>query len=173
MRKLLLLSALFALIISACKNEEPTDGAASTAVQTNVEIVRTSATGPAHTTAVLYVEGMMCAKACGGKIMQELAELNGVSETSIDYAEGRELNSASLTFDPAVVNESELIQTINSIADGKLYQVVKMEVVTYTPGSADENDTDIETQNAASVLDLTSVFRFPNVFQIIRNFLVG
>lgn len=169
----MLLFAFSALFLTACQNNEPAKGNDAGAAVSNVEIIRSTASGPAHTSATLHIEGMMCAKACGGKIMQELAELKGVSDADIDYADGREFNTATVTFDPSIIDESAIIASVNTIADGKLYKVIKLEVVTYTPSSAEETETEQGAHNAASVLDLQSVFRFPNVFQMIRNFLVG
>lgn len=171
MRTGLLLNIFFALFLFSCQNAEPAENSDNSNETANVEIVRISKEGPAQTTATLFVEGMMCVKACGGKISQELAELKGVSNTEISFEDGREINQASVSFDPEIISETQLIDAVNTIADGKLYKVVKVEITEFTPGT--EIESSGELSDKASVLDLQSVFRFPNVFQMIRNFLVG
>lgn len=85
------------------------------------------------TVARIGVEGMMCEIACGGKIRKELSELSGVASASVQFVEGKSVNFALVEFNPDLVSERELIETINGISDGRLYNVSEMVVTRYAP----------------------------------------
>lgn len=80
--------------------------------------------------AKMSIEGMMCAEGCGGKIQQDLQALAGVVSTELEFEEQRPENIVKVEFDPAVLNEQQLIQCVQGIADGK-YRVASVEVLHY------------------------------------------
>ncbi len=85
------------------------------------------------TVARIGVEGMMCEIACGGKIRKELSELSGVASASVEFLEGESVNYALVEFNPELVTERQLIETINGISDGRLYNVSEMVITRYAP----------------------------------------
>lgn len=85
------------------------------------------------TVARIGVQGMMCEIACGGKIRKELSELSGVASASVEFVEGESVNFALVEFNPDLVSERELIDTINKISDGRLYSVSEMVITRYAP----------------------------------------
>ncbi len=85
------------------------------------------------TVARIGVEGMMCEIACGGKIRKELSELSGVASASVEFMEGETVNYALVEFNPELISERELIETINGISDGRLYNVSEMVITRYAP----------------------------------------
>lgn len=80
--------------------------------------------------AKMSIEGMMCAEGCGGKIQQDLQALPGVVTTELEFEDQRPENVVKVEFDPAALNEQQLIQCVQGIADGK-YRVVSVEVLHY------------------------------------------
>ena len=118
------------------------------------------------TVARIGVEGMMCEIACGGKIRKELSELNGVASASIQFEEGHAINYALVEFNPALVNETELISCINGISDGKLYAVKEMEVTSFAPSG----DTDNSVESTAAEINGAS-FAIPGITDILAGFL--
>jgi len=82
------------------------------------------------TVANLSIEGMTCSAGCGGKIQQELRALQGVTTTDLDFAEGRPQNVVAVEYDPTKLNEQQLIQCINGIANEK-YSVKSVEIIQY------------------------------------------
>jgi copper chaperone CopZ len=78
----------------------------------------------------VITQGMMCAEGCGGKIQQDLQALAGVVNTELEFEEQRPENIVKVEFDPAALNEQQLIQCVQGIADGK-YRVVSVEVLHY------------------------------------------
>lgn len=89
------------------------------------------------TVAKISVDGMMCEIACGGKIRKELSELPGVASASIEFHDGETTDYALVEFNPNLVSEDQLVSTINTISDGRLYAVTGVTVTHYAPeGSA-------------------------------------
>jgi copper chaperone CopZ len=73
---------------------------------------------------------MTCVAGCGGKIQNELQNLNGVVTTSLDFVEDRDVNIVKVEFDPNLVNESDMTNIVNTIVDGQ-YHVVKAEIISH------------------------------------------
>ena len=90
------------------------------------------------TVAKMSIEGMMCADGCGGKIQQDLRALPGVVETELEFEAERPENTVKVEFDPTVTDEQKLIQSVQSIADGK-YKVKSVEVLHYHGLQSREN----------------------------------
>lgn len=119
------------------------------------------------TVAKIGVEGMMCEIACGGKIRKELSELDGVANASIEYKDGEAVNFALVEFNPDRVNESDLMNCINGISDGKLYSVSEMEVTHYAPGAS------ITRTVGSDDVNMSNGFELPGISDILRSFLRG
>lgn len=157
------LSLLFALSVLMACNEAPQKQSADV----KTEIVHLTAQGPsAKTTANIQIDGMMCEIACGGKIKKELYELEGVSKADIAYNDGDAADFAVVEYDPSVVSEEALIASIQSIADGELYTVPKMEVTQFTPVLSNESGAETEDENNMSV-----GFRIPGILEVLKNFM--
>lgn len=128
--------ALLTFSILACNNEQSSETKA-----TDYELTVTSVSSETDkSVANINIEGMMCEMACGGKIMKELSQLDGVKLAEIEFNEGDPLDLAVVEFDPAVTDASKLATCVNGIADG-LYTVKSVEVVNYSknPASAQES----------------------------------
>lgn len=167
MRNTILFSALLSVFLLACKGEP------ETAVQSEIapaEIVYVNKPGSTRTTATLYIGGMTCEAGCGGKITKELSALNGVASTDINFVENREFNMAVVEFDPGVISPEKLAAGVNEIADGKLYRVNKVEVTTYSPSPDSEAS---ENAGSGASINLGDIFRFPNLVEILKDFIVG
>lgn len=123
--------------------------------QGEVKITRTELAGEKEKTiARLVVGGMTCAHGCGGKIQQELQALKGVVNTDLDYADGRTTNVVAVEYDPKVINENELIKTVQQIADGQ-YPVSEVEIVTWKLAPTQTSSTANHSSQGASVLQDT------------------
>lgn len=131
-----------------------------------VKITRTEISGEVpRTIALLSVQGMTCAHGCGGKVRQVLGNVSGVKSTDLDFADNRPSNLVSVEFDPNVVDEKKLIETVHGIADGR-YKVISVEVQT-TKGTAastsrgsggSDSDVSVDFSSFFQVLNLLSSF---------------
>lgn len=131
---------------------------------TNIEIQHSEQSASVEkTVAKIAVDGMMCEIACGGKIRKELSEMEGVASASIEYTDGADLNYALVEFNPDMVKEDQLVSCINTISDGDLYAVKKVEVIHYSPtndaGSAAQKDH-VEMNDAT--------FKIPGISNLIQ-----
>lgn len=120
------------------------------------------------TVARIGVDGMMCEIACGGKIRKELSELGGVALATIDYDDDAEVNYALVEYNPALVSERELVQTINRIGDGKLYEVTDVLVTRYAPSGEQTRVSGTDGVNMR-----TPKFVIPSITDVIWNLIGG
>ena len=79
----------------------------------------------------LQIEGMMCEEGCAAKIKKELLEQDAVSSVIIDFDKERETDYAIVEYDPKGNTELNIYNSVNMIADGKLYDVIKVETTYY------------------------------------------
>ena len=73
--------------------------------------------------ATLEIDGMMCEIGCVAKVKKELLELEGVSNVVMDFDSDRETNFANVEYDINTVSLFSIYNSVNSIADGRLYGV--------------------------------------------------
>jgi copper chaperone CopZ len=129
MKNFSILTAVLFLMLSACSEgskQQASGNASAETVITHKEM----AGDAVRTVASLSIEGMTCSAGCGGKIQQDLRAMNGVITTDLDFAEDRKENVVKVEFDPAKLNEQQLISCVHQIADGQ-YRVKSAEVVSY------------------------------------------
>ncbi len=79
-------------------------------------------------TADLSISGMTCEMMCGSIIKGALVKVPGVEKTEIAFHDGDALGHAKVTYDPAKVNDAELVKTVQALADGQ-YKVEAIAVV--------------------------------------------
>ena len=157
MKKLMLFVFAVAAVLTACKG--PASQEAVNAA--DVKVTRTTMESEVNkTVAHLSISGMTCAAGCGGKIQQELQALKGVQGTDLNYEENRAENIVSVEFDPAVISEKEMIETVGSIADG-MYQVRSVEIVDYKGLQAARTSGDA----GVSSNDFGRIFQLINLLQ--------
>tara|TARA_B100000963_G_C22487040_1_gene607419 strand:- start:282 stop:725 length:444 start_codon:yes stop_codon:yes gene_type:complete len=142
MRNILLVLGFFVLL-TACNNGEK--GTVSPAIDAEVVVFKAQG-NPNEGLVQLSIEGMMCEVACAGKINKELRSMDGVSDVEVAYEDGRETDFAKVKYDPSKVQVEDIIQTLQTIADGGLYHVSKAEITKYeaekkqTPNKAGSGD---------------------------------
>ena len=74
----------------------------------------------------------MCEVGCASKIKKELLEQEAVSSVIIDFDKERDTkNFAIVEYDPKGNTEANIYNCVNMIADGKLYDVIKVETTYY------------------------------------------
>ena len=106
----ILVGSVFLLSIIGCSNAEQENAEEITVAPENLLVVDYA------------VEGMVCAMGCAKTIQDEVAEMSGVVQCSVDFETGK----AHIEFDKSQVSEEAIITKIESIADGQ-YKVSKWE----------------------------------------------
>ncbi len=65
------------------------------------------------------IDGMTCAVGCARKIQSEVAKIDGVSMSDVNFEEKK----GTFTFDASKVSNKKIKEAITGIAGGKLYTV--------------------------------------------------
>ena len=65
--------------------------------------------------ATIEISGMTCEAGCGGTIRKELKATGGVSRVQYDFVEGREVQTAKVSFDKDKVTLDQMIKIITTI----------------------------------------------------------
>ncbi|MCO6483383.1 MAG: heavy-metal-associated domain-containing protein [Flavobacteriales bacterium] len=112
------LPLLSILLMVACSHGPSAEQAATTVANRTVEEVVIT-TGEPMATADLTIGGMSCSMMCAGMIKGALAKVPGVSEAVVDYKDGDELGHAKVTYDPAKVDDAQLVGAVRALADGQ------------------------------------------------------
>ncbi|MEY4603284.1 MAG: hypothetical protein RIT43_576 [Bacteroidota bacterium] len=112
------------------------------------------------------IEGMSCEMACGGSIRTNLRSTGGVSRVRYDFEEGRNVQTAFISFNDEKISEEEILSIIETINENqfKTHQHSTQEI-----GSS-ENTSDSPADNGSSKVDVSeSSYRIPNLFHILSN----
>jgi copper chaperone CopZ len=88
------------------------------------------------TTARLEIKGMMCEVGCVAKVKKELLEQKGVSNVTVNFNSDREVDFATIEYDPKIESVESLASVVTNIADGKLYGISAALVTNYAPSTS-------------------------------------
>ncbi|MBP8823480.1 MAG: heavy-metal-associated domain-containing protein [Flavobacteriales bacterium] len=109
---------LFALLLFvACSQGPSADDSTAVADRTVVEVVIDQ--GEPMATADLTIGGMSCSMMCGNMIKGALAKVPGVTQAEVEYTDGSETGHAKVTYDPAQVDDGQLVSAVQALADGQ------------------------------------------------------
>lgn len=115
------LSLLTIIFLAACSHgpaaENATDTAGAGTNRTVQEVVITS--GEPMATADMDIGGMTCSMMCVGMVKGALSKVPGVTVAEVEFTEGEELGHAKVTYDPAKVDDAQLVSAVRAIADGQ------------------------------------------------------
>lgn len=138
------------LLAMACSGPVSTD---SRIVANRTENVVGISEGQPVATADLSISGMTCEMMCGSMIKSALVKVPGVEMTEVAFHDGDALGHAKVTYDPAKVNDAELVKTVQALADGQ-YKVEAVAVVKQVLGSpsADKGAAKEKSDASASLL---------------------
>lgn len=119
-----LLIAVVALAV-ACTGA---DSAKNATVAARTENIVGITEGEPMATADLGISGMTCEMMCGGMIKSALVKVPGVEKTEIAFTDGDAIGHAKVTYDPAKVDDTKLVEAVQALADGQ-YKVESIAVV--------------------------------------------
>ncbi|PHR68952.1 MAG: ATPase P [Lutibacter sp.] len=111
-----LLSLLFILTITSCKNDTK-----STVKDTQQTI--TAEKGIQNIE--VNIEGMTCEIGCAKLIESKVSKLEGVTVSKVSFKE----KTGIFTFDASKISSEEIVKNINGIAGGELYKVIEIKTV--------------------------------------------
>ncbi len=111
------LSIFFVVLLFACSQSPSAKLGDADTDRTVVEVAISS--GEPMATADLTIGGMSCQMMCGNMIKGALAKVPGVSKAEVDYTDGAETGHAKVTYDPAQVDDAQLVSAVQALADGQ------------------------------------------------------
>ncbi|MBZ0206533.1 MAG: cation transporter [Flavobacteriales bacterium] len=117
---------LSVLLLVACGQGSSADQAAVVADRTVKEVTITE--GEPMATADMSIGGMTCQMMCANMIKSTLAKVPGVTSAEVVYADGDEIGHAKVTYDPAKVDDAQLVSAVQALADGQ-YTVSSIAIV--------------------------------------------
>lgn len=111
------------------------------------------------------VEGMVCAMGCAATIQKEVANMEGVIISEVNYADEK----AHFEFDPSKTSEADIKAKIATIADGQ-YKLSKLEEKELEDEIIEDAaaDEEIEKEEELVKVSLPS-FEIPNLFTLLLN----
>ncbi len=112
--KSLMFVALIGVLFASCK-----DTASENVVETEetTEVAKTVALKPE--TASFNIEGMSCSVGCAKTIEKKLNKMEGVQHATVDF----DTKTAKVEFDASKLTTENLVEAVESAADGKTYKV--------------------------------------------------
>ena len=117
-------------------------------------------------TATIEIKGMTCEAGCGGSIRKELKATGGVSRVQFDFVEGREVQTAKVSFDKDKVTLDQMIKIITTMNE-KQFPVGKTssEAINDVSTTTTEISTVKETEEKVSMSD--AQIELPNLIGIL------
>lgn len=145
------LSIAFIALLCGCGTSTSTDQSAAVADRTVTEVAITE--GQPVATADLGITGMTCEMMCGGMIKDALTKLPGVAGTDIAFKDGDTVGHAKVTYDPAQVDDAQLVAAVQALANGqyKVESIAIVKQVKQAPSAANRS-ADVDDGVSASIL---------------------
>lgn len=118
----------------------------------------------ANTESTIAIEGMMCEKGCKSTIQSHLREMNGVINADVDY-EGKK---AMVSYDNRIISSNEMVDMINTLADG----IYKANLIEEKPIETSGNSTEIDNADAEDEISVSNYdFTLPDFLGIFNEML--
>lgn len=143
-----LLVAVVALSVACSGGGDPVSVASRT--ESTVMISE----GQPMATADLNISGMTCEMMCGGMIKSALVKVPGVESTEIAFHDGDKIGHAKVTYDPAKVDDTKLVQAVQALADGqyKVESIAVVKQVKSAPSAAKQQNDKSDDDVSASLM---------------------
>ncbi|SDX95710.1 heavy-metal-associated domain-containing protein [Flavobacterium degerlachei] len=114
--------AVTALLFVSCKNNTEEAPKETATAETVAPKVKKEIAAENLQTASFAVEGMTCEFGCAKTIQEELSDLDGVQNATIDF----EKKTGTVTFDKTIQTPETLTKVVQATGDGKTYTVSNM-----------------------------------------------
>jgi Cu+-exporting ATPase len=115
--------------------------------------------------AKILIEGMTCPMGCAKTIEKKLSVTEGVLSADVNFDE----KTAYINYNPEKVNEKQLIEVIENIADGA-YKAIKAEVKEEVKSDETESVSGSKVSQKEDKLEQSFVIYIPDIFSAIAKF---
>jgi mercuric ion binding protein len=151
---------ILATVLVACQSGEKAE---AEEVQ-NIEATLETAEVVPNQIATIEVDGMTCVMGCGGTIRTSLMETNAISAVEFDFEMGREVNTATITFDKNQISLNEMVELLAKINDGQF--TTGETKLSNLPETHVEESNNSTSSSEALIEASTSRFEMPNLLDI-------
>jgi len=158
--KKIVLFAVLATVLVACESGEK---AGAEELQ-NIEATLETAEVVPNQIATIEVDGMTCVMGCGGTIRTSLMETNAISAVEFDFEMGRDVNTATITFDKNQISLNEMVELLAKINDGQF--TTGETKLSNLPETHVEESNNSTSSSEAVIEASTSRFEMPNLLDI-------
>jgi len=132
---------------------------------TNEENTETTEVAILETQVLDYaVDGMVCAMGCAATIQHEVADIEGVSVSDVNYEDEK----AHFEFDPSKTSEEAIKAKIATIADGQ-YVLSTWEEKEAEAIEETEEMEEVEQEDESLIKVSLPSFKIPNLFTLLLN----
>jgi len=110
------------------------------------------------------VDGMVCAMGCAATIQHEVADIEGVSVSDVNYEDEK----AHFEFDPSITSEEAIKAKIATIADGQYVLSIWEEKEAEATEGIEETEV-VEQEDGSLIKVSLPSFKIPNLFTLLLN----
>lgn len=134
------------LLLGACSQNS-----SEKTVQKEVTVVETEQVSNVTPTKLLSMEiaGMSCEMGCGSAIRKGLLATGAVERVQFDFKMGRDVNTATISFDDAKISEQELSKIISELND-KQFTIGSLTISAYKAEEKSTSSSESETKTKSS-----------------------
>ncbi len=118
--------------------------------------------------ATIEISGMTCEAGCGGTIRKELKATGGVSRVQYDFVEGREVQTAKVSFDKDKVTLDQMLKIITTINE-KQFTVGKTSSEEINDVSSTPTETAPSKETVEKVSMSNAQIEMPNLIGILSD----
>lgn len=159
MKHLFFSFSIFSLLLLSACNSSKTEQLSAEKTVSNVPVA-------ANQLMVAELSGMVCEKGCGASIRKELKSTGAVAECTFDFKDGRDINSATISFDKNKISPEKITEIISTMNE-KQFKVTKSSVSSLDENLVEEENTSHDGNNESSSVEMSgSRFEMPNLLKL-------
>lgn len=115
--------------------------------------------GEPMATADMSIGGMSCQMMCANMIKSTLDKVPGVTTAEVIFHDGEEIGHAKVTYDPAKVNDAQLVGAVQALADGqyKVNSIAIVKQVKSGPAAATKSEKEHDEVSASSLIPVVAM----------------
>ena len=160
MKNWFILTSVILLFLASCSSEVAKSEDDTTA--------KTSEKINATQVAKVDISGMVCVMGCGSDIRKSLKATNAVASCDFDFVEDREVNTASILYDPSKISESKIKSIIENLNEHQ-FTVVRSSTQKVEQEGGDVESSAKDGKEYAPVSMSEKSWKFPNILDLLSS----
>lgn len=162
MKNWFIFTSVILLFLASCSSEVTSEKNEDTSTAKASEKIN------ATQVAKVDISGMVCVMGCGSDIRKNLKATNAVASCDFDFVEDREINTASILFDPSKISESKIKSIIEELNDHQ-FTVVRSSTQKVEQEDGNVESTSKDAKEYAPVSMTEKSWKFPNILDLLSS----